>query len=36
MERMGYDVINICNLEDITRPNGKEYQNILSGIFKKV
>ena len=36
MERMGYEVVNICNLEDITRPNGKEYQNILSGIFKKL
>lgn len=36
MERMGYSVINICNLEDVTRINNKDYSNILTGIFKKV
>lgn len=35
MERMGYSVINICNLEDFTRINNKDYSNILTGIFKK-
>lgn len=35
MARMGYEVINICNLEDITRHNNQLYQNILTGIFKK-
>lgn len=36
MERMGYSVINVCNLEDFTRINNKDYSNILTGIFKKV
>lgn len=36
MTRMGYEVINICNLEDITRQNNQPYQNILTGIFKKL
>jgi len=36
MTRMGYETINICNIEDITRKNYKNYTNILTGIFKKV
>lgn len=36
MNRMGYETINICNLEDVTRKNNQSYQNILTGIFKKV
>ena len=36
MNRMGYSVVNMCNLEDITRINNQEYTNILTGIFKKV
>ncbi len=36
MTRMGYEVVNICNLEDVTRENNQPYQNILSGIFKKL
>lgn len=36
MERMGYSTVNICNLEDFTRVNNKEYSNILTGIFKKL
>lgn len=36
MERMGYSAVNICNLEDFTRVNNKEYSNILTGIFKKL
>ena len=35
MDRMGYDTINTCNVEDITRENGKDYTNILTGVFKK-
>ena len=35
MDRMGYDTINTCNLEDITRKNNESYTNILTGIFKK-
>ena len=35
MDRMGYDVINTCNVEDITRENGEDYTNILTGVFKK-
>ena len=35
MDRMGYDVLNTCNLEDFTRQNKKDYTNILTGIFKK-
>lgn len=36
MTRMGYQTVNICNLEDVTRENNQPYQNILSGIFKKL
>lgn len=36
MVRMGYETINICNLEDVTRENNQPYENILSGIFKKL
>lgn len=36
MTRMGYETINICNLEDVTRHNNQPYQNILTGLFKKV
>lgn len=36
MSRMGYEVINICNLEDVTRQNNQPYQNILTGLFKKL
>ena len=36
MTRMGYETINICNLEDLTRHNNQPYQNILTGLFKKV
>lgn len=36
MTRMGYETINICNLEDVTRQNNQPYQNILTGLFKKV
>ena len=35
MDRMGYGVINTCNVEDVTRENGQDYTNILTGIFKK-
>jgi hypothetical protein len=36
MTRMGYETINTCNLEDVTRQNNQSYQNILSGIFRKL
>jgi hypothetical protein len=36
MTRMGYETINICNLEDVTRKNNQSYQNILTGMFKKL
>lgn len=36
MSRMGYSTINLCNLEDVTRVNGKDYSNILTGVFKKL
>ena len=36
MTRMGYRTLNICNLEDVTRENNQPYQNILSGIFRKL
>jgi hypothetical protein len=36
MTRMGYETINICNMEDVTRENNQPYQNILSGIFRKL
>ncbi len=36
MSRMGYSLVNMCNLEDITRINNQEYTNILTGIFKKI
>jgi len=36
MTRMGYETIDICNLEDATRDNGEKYENILTGIFKKI
>jgi len=35
MNRMGYSVVNMCNLEDVTRINNQDYTNILTGIFKK-
>lgn len=35
MTRMGYEIINTCNLEDFTRPNHQSYENILTGIFRK-
>ena len=35
MMHHGYDVINTCNVEDVTRENGQDYTNILTGIFKK-
>lgn len=35
MNRMGYDMINMCNLEDSTRINNQKYENILTAIFKK-
>lgn len=36
MTRMRYETINICNLEDITRKNNQPYENILTGIFRKL
>ena len=35
MNEVGYDVINISNIEDTIRKNNEQYSNILSGIFKK-
>ena len=35
MDSQGYDVVNICNIEDIIRKNNLEYSNILTGVFKK-
>ena len=35
MSEVGYDVINITNIEDIIRKNNMEYSNILTGVFKK-
>ena len=28
MTRMGYETINICNLEDVTRQNNQSYQKL--------
>jgi len=35
MSEVGYDVINITNVEDIIRKNNLDYSNILTGVFKK-
>ena len=35
MSEVGYDVINVTNVEDIIRKNNLEYSNILTGVFKK-
>lgn len=36
MTRMGYKVVNVCNLEDFTRKTNHPYSNIITGIFEKV
>lgn len=36
MKNIGYNTINISNVEDIIRTNNKPYSNILSGVFKKI
>lgn len=35
MKECGYSTINITNVEDVIRDNGKSYSNIISGIFTK-
>jgi hypothetical protein len=35
MNEIGYDVMNITNLEDTIRKNGLDYSNILTGVFKR-
>lgn len=36
MTRMGYDTVSITNTEDTTRNNYEPYENILTGVFKKI
>lgn len=36
MYEIGYDLINITNIEDTIRKNNEEYPNILTGVFKKI
>jgi hypothetical protein len=36
MNEIGYDVVNISNIEDTIRKNEQNYTNILSGVFKKI
>ena len=36
MLEMGYEKVKISNIEDIIRKSSNEYENILSGIFKKI
>lgn len=36
MNEIGYDLISISNIEDTIRKNDEVYDNILSGVFKKV
>jgi 2-polyprenyl-3-methyl-5-hydroxy-6-metoxy-1,4-benzoquinol methylase len=35
MDEIGYDVINTTNIEDTIRDNKMDYDNILTGVFKK-
>ena len=35
MSEIGYEVMNITNLEDTIRKNNLEYSNILTGVFKR-
>jgi hypothetical protein len=35
MSEVGYEVINITNLEDTIRKNNEDYTNILTGVFRK-
>lgn len=35
MSEIGYEVINVTNLEDTIRKNNLEYSNILTGVFKR-
>jgi hypothetical protein len=35
MSEIGYEVINITNLEDTIRKNDQDYSNILTGVFKR-
>lgn len=36
MTRMGYETVSITNAEDTTRDNYQPYENILTGVFKKI
>jgi hypothetical protein len=36
MKEIGYDVINLSNIEDTIRKNNLNYTNILTGVFKKL
>lgn len=35
MSEVGYDIVNISNIEDTIRKNNESYSNILTGVFKK-
>jgi len=35
MKDMGFDLVNIGNIEDVVRTSDFEYENILTGVFKK-